>query len=100
GIAHRRTCDRTTFDHQVRLHAEEGRRPQDQVCEFPDLYGADLVRHALRNSRVDGVFCYVALDPRVVVTVAIAWQRAALRLHLMRCLPGTDYRLTDTTHGL
>ena len=54
----------------------------------------------MRNCRVNGVFADVALGSKVVVTFRISWQLAALLLHLVRGLPGSDDDFADTAHRL
>src|SRR6185437_7286574 len=92
--------DRSALDHQVRFHAKEGRRPQHEIGQFADLHGADFSREPLRDGGIDRVFGDVALDPRIVVTLAVSRQWAALDLHLVRGLPGTDDDLAHAAHRL
>mmetsp|Transcript_19164 Transcript_19164/g.47716 ORF Transcript_19164/g.47716 Transcript_19164/m.47716 type:complete len:242 (-) Transcript_19164:161-886(-) len=51
--------------------------------------------------RVDGVFCQIALDTRVVIVGSGIFRKSSsLALHLAGCLPGSGDDLTDTSHGL
>ena len=99
-IAHRRRRDHAAFQHQRRLDPEERRLPQHEVGELARLHRTDDVRDAVGNRRVDRVLGDVALHAQVVVACRIARQRAALRLHLVRRLPGADDHLADATHRL
>ena len=58
--------------------------------------GAD----ALADRRVDRVLGDVAADAEVVVVARLALQPAALRLHLVRGLPGADDDLAHPAHRL
>ncbi len=104
GIAHRRRSNHAALENQARLDAEEGRLPQHQVGPLADLDRADLVRDTVRDGGVDRVLGDVALDAEVVVPAArvvrVAGQLAALRLHLVRGLPGAQDHLADAAHGL
>ena len=99
GVAHGGADDSAALDHQVRLDAEEGGRPEDEVGQFAGFDGADFVGDALRDGRVDGVFGDVAFGAGVV-GFAVAGQGAALGLHLVGGLPGADDHLADAAHGL
>ena len=57
---------------QVRLHAEEGGRPEHEVGELALLDRADVLRDAVGDGGVDGVFGDVALGARIVVARAVA----------------------------
>jgi hypothetical protein len=72
------------------LTPEERRRPQNEVGELAFLDRADVLRHAVGDRRVDGVFGDVALHPRVVVVALFFLEAPALFLHLVRRLPGAD----------
>src|SRR5215468_12613284 len=69
-------------------------------ASFADLDRADMCGHAVRDGRVDGVFCDIAAHAQVVVVALLAGERAALALHLVRGLPGADDRFANPTHGL
>ena len=100
GIAHLRTGDHPPLEHQLRLHTEEGGLPEHQVGPFARLEAADVPGDAVRDGRADGVFGDIAFGTRVVVADRVAVERAKLRLHLVRCLPGADDHLADAAHGL
>ena len=92
--------DGAALDHHVGLDAEERRRPQHQVGELAGLHRADVLRHAVRDGRVDRVLRDVALGAGIVVVAGIADEPAALPLHLVGGLPGADDDLADAAHGL
>lgn len=71
-----------------------------QVSPLAHFDRADLVRDAVGQRRVDGVFGNVTLDAVVVVAFGVAWQFAALLQHLVRRLPGAQYDFADPPHGL
>ena len=55
----------------------------------------------MRDRGVDGVFCDVALDAKIVVVLALVFrQGAALLLHLVGGLPGADDDFAEPAHGL
>ena len=56
--------------------------------------------NAMGDGRIDGVFGHVAAHAEIVVTLAVLRQRAALQLHLVRHLPGTQHHFAHTAHGL
>ena len=58
--------------HELGLDAEERRPPQHEIGQLADLDRADLVRHAVRDRRVDRVLRDVAADAEVVVVAALA----------------------------
>ena len=82
------------------LDPEERRRPQHEIGELALLDRADVLRHAVRDRRVDGVFGDVALDAGVVIVALFLAQPPALLLHLVGGLPGADDDLADPAHGL
>jgi hypothetical protein len=57
-VAHLRGNDRAAFDNDLRLDAEEGRRPQHQIRELALLHGADVLRHPVRDA---GLMVYLAM---------------------------------------
>ena len=71
-VAHLRPGDEAPLEDELGSHAEERRPPQDQVGPLADGDAPDLVRHAVRDGRVDRVLGDVALDARVVVVAALA----------------------------
>ncbi len=99
-IAHRRRGDHAADQHHVRLHAEEGRRPHDEIGALADLDRADLAGEAMRDRRVDRVFGDIALGAEIVVVARFLGQAAALHLHLVRGLPGADRHFADAAHRL
>ena len=76
GVAHRGGGDGAHLDHHVRLHAEEGRRPDHEVGELADRHRADPFVEAVGDRRVDGVLGDVALDPEIVVAGLVLRQAA------------------------
>ena len=115
GVAHQGRGNEAALEHEAGLDAEEGRPPQHQVGPLADLDAADVVRDAVRDGRVDGVFGDIALDAEVVVAGVVCDRRtltpalslrgrgskpAALALHLVRRLPGADDDFADAPHGL
>ena len=81
---------------QVGLHAEERRRPQHEVGELALLDRADVLRHAVGDGGIDGVFGDVALDADIVVVAACRrGRRPRWRLHLVGGLPGADDDFAD-----
>ena len=59
------------------------------------------MREPLRDRGVDGVFREIAQRAEVVGgRVRRAGERAELRLHFVRGLPGADDDLADAAHGL
>ena len=65
GVAHHGPGDDAGLEDGVGFGAELGGGPDAEVGEETGLDGADEVRHALRDGRVDGVFRYVAFDAEV-----------------------------------
>jgi len=76
GIAHRRHGDRAALDHEIRLHSEEGRRPQDEIGELSFLDRADMLRDAMPDRRVERVFRDIAPGAEVVGLADVALGRA------------------------
>ncbi len=56
--------------------------------------------YTMGNSRVNRIFSNVAAGAKIVVSIAVLRQRAALHLHFMGGLPGADNDLADPAHGL
>src|SRR3954447_4768731 len=92
-VAHLGRRDGAALDDEVGLHAEEGGRPDDEIRELTNLYRADMARHPMRDGRIDRVFRNVAPGAQIVVPGDVTRQRAALALHLIGRLPGSDYDL-------
>ena len=99
-VAHGGHRNEAAFQNDRRLNAEKCRLPDHQVGELADFNRADLVRNAVGNRRVDGVFGDVAFDAEIVVAFGVARQLAALLLHLVGVLPGADDDFADAAHGL
>lgn len=72
-IAHLCPRDHTAFDDLRRLRTEIARVPEHQVSDLAHFDRAHEMRHALRNSRVDGVLAHVALDAEVVSVSAFVF---------------------------
>src|SRR5262249_61300781 len=84
----------------VRIPPETRWRPQHEIREFALPHRADMLRHAVRDRRVDGVFGDVALGPCVVVVALLLLEPPALLLHLVGGLPGADDDLAESSHRL
>ena len=93
--------------HAIRppLITSSGREPKKagrqstRSASLPTSIEPIVVRDAVRDRRVDRVLRDVAPDPEVVVG-AVAGERAALLLHLVRGLPGPQHDLADPAHRL
>ena len=99
-VAHRRRDDHAAFDNQRGLGAEEGRLPQHDVRQFVDFKRADLVRNTLRDSGIYSVFRDITFHAKIVMTCVVLRQRAALRFHFVRGLPGARDHFADAAHRL
>src|SRR5262245_63839963 len=66
AVAHHRAGHETAFDHELRLHAEERRLPEDKIRQLADLDRANLVRDSVREGRIDRVLRDVAADAEVI----------------------------------
>ena len=100
GVAHQRHRNRTALQHHIGLHAKEGRRPHHQIGDLAHFDAADMIGHALRNRRIDGIFGDIALGARIIIVSLFFRQAPALHLHLMRGLPGADDHLPHAAHRL
>ena len=99
GVPHGRGGDHAALEDQARLDPEEGRTPQHQIRQLADLHRADDMGDAVGDGRVDGVLGQIALDPGVV-RPPVAGESAALDLHLVGRLPGSQDDLAHAAHGL
>src|SRR5262249_27066746 len=88
------------LDDHLRFGTEEGRFPQDEIRELSSFDGANEVRYAVRNRRVDRVFRNVAFDAQVVVPGGFARQSTALVFHFVRRLPRTGDHFANAAHRL
>ena len=61
-----RPRDLPPLDNQLRLRAEGGRVPEDEVRKLADLDRSNEVGEAMRDRRVDGVLRDIALYPLIV----------------------------------
>mmetsp|Transcript_882 Transcript_882/g.3441 ORF Transcript_882/g.3441 Transcript_882/m.3441 type:complete len:351 (+) Transcript_882:2270-3322(+) len=101
GVTHLSPHDVAALEHQFGLRAEERGAPQHKVCQLAHLDGAELVRHAVGDARVDCVLCHVA--PRAEVVCAcprVFGQFAALHFVLVRGLPSPCDHFAHAAHGL
>jgi hypothetical protein len=79
--AHERDGDRAHFQDRVRLHGEEGGRPQHEIGEFAGLDRTQMLGRALRDRRIDRELGEIALHAHVVVVTRLFRKPAALNAH-------------------
>ena len=99
-VTHGIPGDKPSFDDHLGLHAEECRLPKNEVGELAGFDRADFGGDAVGDGGIDGVLCDVALGAVIIVARGIFRERAALRFHFMRGLPGANDDFADAAHGL
>ena len=73
---------------------------KNEIGELSGFDRADLGGNAVRDGRIDGVFGDVAFGAVIIIARGIFGERAALRFHFVRGLPGARDDFADASHGL
>lgn len=99
-VAHRIPGNKTALDDHLGFYAEECRLPENEVGKLARFDGSDFAGYAVGDGGIDGVLRDVALCAVIVITGGIFRERAALRFHFVRGLPGANDDFADAAHGL
>src|SRR5262249_11132828 len=54
----------------------------------------------MRQSRINGIYCTVALHSLIVVLALLLWSTPTSTFHFVSSLPGAQNHRSDSAHGL
>ena len=101
GVAH--VCEgyEAAFQNEFGFGSEKGGFPDNEIGELTDLDGADLVRNAAGDCRIDSVFRHISEGSEIIgCRMELGFELSELHFHLVSGLPGTGDYFSDSTHCL